>query len=215
MNRVGCFLSVTIIVLFCLGLSDVARADTLTFSTLVTFTGNTTTNPPFVSSATEAVTITNISGSNGVGFVIGTLPSTNAGNGDACFGAPGCSTLLSISSPFYLNLIAPASGGLVIGGTAASPIVTNGSTGTYNQMFDQVCSLNKTGTANSCNTNVNGFSTATHATVGGGVINLLDDSLGVAISFAATPTPEPSSVFMLGAGLLGLLGFAVWRKPTV
>jgi len=206
-----------VIGVLCLGSIHVAKADSLTFTTLVTFTGNTVTNPPFVSSALETVAITNIGGSNGVGFVIGTLPATNAGNGDACFGSPGCSTLLSTSTPFYLNLIAPTSGGFVIGGTAASPTISSGATGTYNQLFDQVCSLNKAGTANSCNTNVLGFSTATKVSYAGGIINLLDDSLGVQFSFAATltPAPEPSSLLMLAVGLLGLLGVGVWRKGTV
>ena len=62
-------------------------------------------------------------------------------------------TLLSSSTPFYVSLIAPTSGGFVIGGTAASPTIAIGATGTYNQQFDQVCSLNKAGTINSCNTN--------------------------------------------------------------
>jgi hypothetical protein len=218
MRRSRWFLRGLLVVgLFSLASSHVVKADTLTFSTLVTFTGNTVSNPPFVSSATESVTITNIGGSNGVGFVIGTLPTTNAGNGDACFGPPGCSTLLSTSTPFYVNLIAPTSGGLVIGGTAASPTISNGATGAYDQMFDQVCSLNQAGTGNSCNTNVNGSSTNTVVSYTGGVINILDASLGVDFSFAATPTPtpEPSGLLMLGSGLLGLLGFGVWRKVSV
>jgi hypothetical protein len=203
--------------MLCLGSFHGAKADTLIFNTLVTFSGNTTTNPPFVSSATETVIINNIGGTGGVAFTIGTLPATNAGNSDACYGTPGCSTLLSTSTPFYVNLIAPTSGGLVIGGTAASPTISSGATGTYNQAFDQVCSLNKTGITNACNTNVNGFATATFVTYTNGVMNLLNDSLGVQFTFAATPasTPEPSPLLMLGVALLGLLGIVVWRKACL
>jgi hypothetical protein len=218
MSHLGKLLKcLTVAGLVFLGSTQVMKADTLTYSTLITFTGNAVTNPPFTTSATESVTISNIGGSGGVSFVIGVLPATNAGNGDACYGSPACTTPLSTSSPFYVNLIAPSSGGLVIGGTAASPIISSGATGSYDQLFDQVCILNKAGTGNACNTNLSTGSTTTDVTYSAGLITLTDASLGVDFSFSVTPTstPEPSSLLALGSGLLGLLGFGFRRKGLV
>jgi len=205
--------------LLCLGSVQASKADTIgPYSTLITFTGNTITNPVYAPSATELVTITNVGVAGGVGIQIGPLTTPNAGNGDDCYGGSSCSTLLPTSAPFYVNLL-PLTGGLVIGGTAASPTISTQTNTQYNAMFDQICALAAGDTGQYCNTNNTVTTTTTLVSYnsGTGLINLSNASLGVNFSFSVptVSTPEPSSLLTLGSGLLGLLGFGLRRKGIV
>jgi len=210
--------------LLCLGSLQATKADTLTYSTTITYGG---TNPTsdFYNNAvpvTENVVISNIGGV--VNIQIGTAPPAGVTNGDIQFNPPPefCSqvtpvTCLSTSSPFYAFVSTTGSTltGLTIGGTAANPIISNGATGSYNGTYDQLCGLGSVSGVeypnNSCNT---GSNPTVDVSYSAGILTVSDDS--IAYSFALpTSTPEPSSLLSLGSGLLGLLGFGFRRKGIV
>jgi hypothetical protein len=214
----GLFRGLAVAGLICLGSLQVAKADMLTpgpsYTALVTYDGTNSTSGYFSTSATETVTFTNIGGSGGVGITVGTLPTTNIGNGDACYN--GCSGgALATTSPIYIYLPS-TSAGLVISGTNAAPTVLGGASGTYDQLYDQFCILESNKTTNSCNTNVPGSSNSVVVsyTDPGGVFQITSNSLGANFTLTVTPvtTPEPSVLLTLGSGLIGLLGFGIRRK---
>jgi hypothetical protein len=68
-------------------------------------------------------------------------------------------------------------------------------------------------TAGSWTLNGNPQSASTFLTYdGSGTFDVLDTSIHLAFSLTPTSTPEPSSLLMLGSGLLGLIGFGLRRR---
>lgn len=202
--------------LLCLASVQAAKADTLpagpSYTALVTYDGTNPSSGYFSTSATETVTFTNIGGTGGVGITVGTLPSTNIGNGDACYN--GCSGgALATTSPIYIYLPS-TSAGLAIGGTNAAPTITSGTSGTYDQLYDQFCILEASELVNSCNTNTMLNSNSVSVKYTSGVFQITSNSLGADFTLTVTPitTPEASSLLTLAIGLLGLLGFGLLRK---
>jgi len=203
--------------LLCLGAIQTAKADTLIYNASISYAGTNPTTSYYnnAASVVEQVTISNIGGSGGVGIQVGTYPSSVPGTGDVYY-CTNCiaSQALPTTSPFFLYLPSDSTG-LVIGGTASSPIISDPSAGSYSGTYDQICILgSQTGGAypnNSCNTNQG----TTNVSYAAGLVTVTNQSLGLSFTLTPVSTPEASSLLTLGSGLLGLLGFGFKRKSIV
>jgi hypothetical protein len=102
--------------------------------------------------------------------------------------------------------------GLTIGGTNAAPTVTSGATGSYNGPLDQLCTLNNLDNFNACNT---GASPTIAVSYVAGLFKVADDSLAFTFTLSPVSSPEPSTLFALGTGLLGMIGFGLRRRRIV
>lgn len=178
--------------------------------------GNTGTG----ATAVESVTFTGI-GTGLVGIQIGTLPSSNGGNGDATFNACSANSCLGTTTPFYVNFVPSGAAGstfsgLAIGGSGASPTIIGGLSGEYDASNDQACYLNAGANFNACNTGASPVGVAS-VSASGGQFTVQDASIAFTfvlptVTTPVTPpssVPEPSIAWMLAAGLLALL--AHWR----
>jgi hypothetical protein len=103
-------------------------------------------------------------------------------------------------------------GGPFLISSTSSPVVTSGVfsyTGTGSgTLADSICA------AQSCQTQPIGGVTVTESAGGNFDVQSLSLNFSFTLGTQTTSTPEPSSLLMLGSGLLGLMGFGFRRKAV-
>jgi len=202
----------------CLGLTYSAKADAITPSvgtaTSDTFTGvdiyavTGSLNPfgvtPIICPGTGSACAQNVFGTTTPVFEVATVAFTSGGGFTVTETTPaGSGNTLSVVGTTPLITIAGYC-------TSASSIFTTGASaltvGTGTE-----CTADAAGTFK-VNGNSNGTGSAILTYLGNGVFSVTDNSFQVAFQLTTTPTPEASSLLMLGSGLLGLMGLAFRRK---
>jgi len=198
--------------LLCLGVLQSAKADAFTGTTFtgvtIYYVGSSATENPFgltnscgaCANADPFGTGTNAFELGTVTFGSGTLTVTTANLSAAETSPTGTSTAnLTVGA----NVTAIASGTAALLGT---PVETWGTQASGSAWCD--------GTA--CNdSGANLYFLPSGGSATGNVFYLQDNSLALAFQLGPTSTPEPSSVLMLGGGLLGLMGLGLRRKGLV
>jgi len=206
----------------CFGLSYAAKADMIT--------------PTTGSSTADSFTGVDIYAVTGSLNPFGVTPITCPGTGSACN-----QSVFGSTSPVFevATVTFDTGGGYTITETTPSG---NGSTVTVNQnvsptmdpgycaaagpsIFNTSASALTVATGTECTAggasgfvydgNNNGApGTAVLSYLGNGVFSVTDNSFQIAFQLT-TSTPEPSSLLMLGSGLLGLMGLGFRRKALV
>jgi len=156
------------------------------------FTGNAGS-----ASCTSGMGTLDINSSGDVNFV--------SANGYCYFGGDLSSTVGPFSSTNFSTFLSSLfySGSTHTGGTAANLFAL--ATGTYYESGQQ-CDA-----SSSCNPKDEGFSVVITSTT----ITLDDVLTGGSITVNLANTPEPSSLLLLGSGLLSLAGAGIFRKKPV
>jgi len=204
----GKFLKVSILAagLLCLGVLQSAKADTVSFTVTVT----NATGGPCIGIATCAQTILGVGGSetatatftSGGGFSL-TETSAALGAGGSAVSATLSTPLEALTSGFGPVLCSSATPNFTVVGTTLTPVATS----PINAECSASTAFTFPGSALLPQSGA-GFLTSN----GGGVWTLTDNSFALKFTVTPTSTPEPSSLLMLGSGLLGLIGFGLRRK---
>jgi len=198
----------------CLGFVGAAKADTFTPGGASTATQDIFTGVAIF----NLTTTTTIGGQTIVPSCPGAIPC------NAIFGGSETATLNFFSGGgFTLVETAPPSSGSITNANQNTALTTKaGVCAAATSIFTTSASVFTVTAGTECTT-AGTFVVAGNSQAGGailkyfgnGVFSLTDDSFELAFQLPTTSTPEPSSLLMLGSGLLGLMGLGLRRKGIV
>jgi hypothetical protein len=205
--------SIALVSMLCLGLTYAAKADSIPVS------GSATSD---VFTGVDVFSVTNSLNPFGVTPSVcpGTAPAT-CNQSEFGGGFEVATVTFGTGGAFSITETTPG-GGHTVSVVGATPLTTiSGYCAAATSIFTPGASALTVGAGTECTSSsgsswtVNGNSQGGAAILtylGNGVFSAVDNSIEIAFQLTTTSTPEPSSLLMLGSGILGLMGLGFRRK---